>query len=273
MKKSALTSLFSLGTFLVASTASAQPCPPGSWLCANLQIGGGVSVTPPPPPPPPPPQPPVVIVQAEPVYVPPPQTYVVTSTPTVTYQNTYRVWGLGTDNNFGIGAFASGISLGSRDHSSSLLGGVAVARFRYHPYFATELTLGLYGGTDYNGDTRAEVPLTVSEMVYFNPMHRLQVYGLLGIGSSWATVNYANPTARGRDTGSYTYIGGQVGLGLEWHITRRFALFTDVRGFLRTRVDSETDTNPEFTRTLGARTETSNSSLGVVGNIGAMFYF
>ncbi|MEZ4409932.1 MAG: hypothetical protein R3A52_26170 [Polyangiales bacterium] len=271
MNKTALSSLISLGAFLVASTASAQPCPPGSWLCANLQIGGGVTVTPPPPPPPPPP---MVVVEAQPVYVPPP-TYVVTTTPVVTYQRTYNVVSLGRDQTVGICAFASGISLGSRDHGGGGLGGaVAAARFRYHPYLATELTLGAYAGSDYNGDSRAEVPITLSEMVYFNPQHRLQVYGLLGLGGSWAAVQYADPAARGgRDTGGYAYIGGQLGLGLEWQITRHFALFTDVRAFLRTRVDAETAINPEFTRTNGGRTETTNTSAGVVGNLGAMFYF
>ncbi len=269
MNKTALSSLISLGALLVASTASAQPCPAGSWLCANLQIGGGVAVTPPPPPPPPA----TVVVEAQPVYVPPPRTYVVTTTPVVTYQRTYNVVGFNRDQTVGIGAFASGISLGSREHGGGLGGAVAAARFRYHPYLATELTLGVYGGSDYNGDARAEVPATLSELVYFNPMHRLQVYGLIGIGGSWATVEYANPSARGRDAGGYAYIGGQLGLGLEWQITRHFALFTDVRAFLRTRIDSETQINPEFSRTNGGRTETTNTSAGVVGNLGAMFYF
>jgi len=298
MKTIALSSLVALSVTLLSSAALAQQCPPGS-VCAGAQIntgifgiggsisiGGGVA---------PQPQPvaPVYVQPAQPVYVPQPPVYVqqpptvvYVQQPTryvvqqpVTYTTTttnYQWAGLQRGQAIGLGAFASGLSFGGRGSESvSLFGAGATVRFRYHPYLATEATLGGYYGRDYNGDQRAEVPATINELIYFNPMHRLQVYGVLGVGLSWATVQYEglNAITRGRDNAGYAYIGAQAGLGLEWQITRNFSLFTDARAFIRTRVDSEVESNPEYSRSNGTRTETTNTSAGVTGQLGAMFYF
>lgn len=298
MKKIALSSLLCVSATLFSAAALAQDCPPGS-VCAgaqlntgifgiggNVQINGGVAPRPvyvqpqtvyvqPPQP---------VYVQPQPVYVQPQTVYVqqptryVVSQPVqyTTTTATYQWIGLRRGQAIGLGAFASGLSAGARDQQRASLGGVgATMRFRYHPYLASELTLGGYFGRDYNGDQRAEVPVTVNELIYFNPMHRLQVYGILGLGVSWATVQYEglNAVTRGRDAAGYAYVGGQAGLGLEWQLTRNFSLFTDARAFIRTRVDSELETNPEYTRSSGTRVETTNTSAGVTGQLGAMFYF
>ena len=95
MKKIALSTVLASASLLATSLANAQDCPPGSWLCAGLQIGAGVSggvvigggrpALPPPPPPPPPPasvvvQTPMVEFQpAPPVYLQPPQPVVAAS--------------------------------------------------------------------------------------------------------------------------------------------------------------------------------------------------
>jgi hypothetical protein len=294
MKKIALASLLSVSATLLSAAVSAQDCPPGS-LCAgaqintgifgiggSVQINGGVA----------PPRPVYVQPAPQPVYVQPPQTvyvqprtvyiqqptrYVVSQPVQYTTTTTSYQWiGLQRNQAVGLGAFASGLSYGGRGENQVAMGGVGASlRFRYHPYFATELTLGGYFGRDYNGDQRAEVPATVNELFYFNPMHRLQVYGILGIGMSWASVQYEGLSAatHRRDTAGYAYFGGQAGLGLEWQITRNFSLFTDARAFIRTRVDAEVNSNPEFTRSNGTSTQTTNTSAGVTGQLGAMFYF
>lgn len=297
MKNVALASLLAATVALAAAPAQAQNCPPGSWLCANLQIGGGVSVTPPPPPPPPQPvmqvqtqvQTPVVVVQAEvmppppaPVYIPPPpppQRMVVVTQPEVTYTTTtyqYQYAGFTGRQTVGLGAWAGGLAMGSRESERGAgMGGVGGSlRFRYAPHFATELTLGVMGGTDYNGDNRAEFPVTVNQLFYLNPQNRLQVYGLLGLGASWAGVGYDDSlsTRRG-DSASYAYFGAQVGVGLEWQITRHISLFGDARAFIRTRVDAEASSNPEFTRIHDGVRQTSNTSVGLLGSGGVMFYF
>lgn len=294
MKKIALTSLLTLSATLFSAAALAQECPPGSFCAGaqlntgifgiggSVQINGGVAPRPVYVQPAPPvyvqaPQP--VYVQPQTVYVQQPTRYVITQQPVqyTTTTTSYQWVGLSRGQTIGLGVFGSGLSYGGgRGDDRVAMGGVGASmRFRYHPYLATELTLGGYFGRDYNGNQRAEVPATVNELIYFNPMHRLQVYGILGVGASWATVQYdgLDAATRGRDTAGFAYVGGQAGLGLEWQITRNFSLFTDARAFIRTRVDSETQTNPEFTRTNGTRTETTNTSAGVTGQLGAMFYF
>lgn len=290
MKNVTLASLIASAVALAAVPAQAQNCPPGSWLCANLQIGGGVSVNPPPPPPPM--QTGVVVVQAEvtppvyvpppqPVYIPPPQQFVVVTQPEVTYTTTtttYQYAGYNGRQMVGLGAWAGGLGFGGRhaDRSGGMGGVGASLRFRYAPHFATELSLGLMGGTDYNGDTRAEFPVTVNQLFYLNPQNRLQVYGLLGLGGSWAGVGYNDDNIRGRggrDSAGYAYFGAQAGVGLEWQITRHLSLFGDARAFIRTRVDAEASSNPEFSRVQGGVRETTNTSVGLMGTGGVMFYF
>lgn len=292
MKKIALSSLLCVSATLLSTAALAQECPPGA-VCAGAQlntgifgIGGSVQINGGVAPPRPvymQPAQPVYVQAPQPVYVQPqtiyvqqPTRYVVSQPVQYTTATSYQWIGLQRNQAIGIGAFASGLSFGGRGDQRVSMGGVgATMRFRYHPYLATELTLGGYFGRDYNGDQRAEVPATVNELIYFNPMHRLQVYGILGIGMSLATVQYEglNAVTRRRDSAGYAYVGGQAGLGLEWQITRNFSLFTDARAFIRTRVDAEIETNPEYTRTNGTRAESTNTSAGVTGQLGAMFYF
>lgn len=299
MKKIALSSLLASASLLVTTLAQAQNCPPGSWLCADLQIGGGVSggvvigggrpvapaapvVVQPPPPAPvlvPAPPPPVVVMQPAPVYVPPPQPVVVVRQQPV-YYTTYTPAVALPDRpqTFGLGAYASGLFLSTHESSRSgaaMGGGAVMMRYRHTPFLASEATLGGMVGRDYNGDRRAEVPVTVGGALYFNPRNRFQVYGLLGVGMSFATVRYDGDNARfrGREDASYTYLGGYAGLGAEWQLSRNFSLLFDVRGFIRGRVDREVETNPEFTRYNGPRVETTNVSMGMTGQLGAMFWF
>ena len=296
MKKFALPSLLFVSLGLVTSSAAAQSCPPGSWLCAganvggvggSFSIGGGVVAQVPQPPvkirPPPPPPPPQTVYVEQPVYVQQP-VYVAQPVyvqqpiyqPAPVYVQNYQWVGAGRNSAFGLGAFATGLTFGGRGSQTSGLGGAGLtARFRYGQYLGTEVAVaGLYG-TDYNGDLRTEIPASLNELIYFNPQNRLQVYALLGVGMSFAGVQYQDGrgAGRGHDTASYTYAGGQAGLGLEWQLTRNFSLFTDARAFIRTRIDADASTNPEFTRVNGGVTQTSNTSFGVTGQLGAIFYF
>lgn len=298
MKKIALSTVLASASILATSVASAQDCPPGSWLCAGLQIGGGLSggvvigggrpapLPPQPPPPPPPPaavvQPPVVEFQpAPPVYIPPPQPVVIYRPAPVIYTTTYAPAPAPTvapRQTVGLGAYASGLFLAGSDSARErpAMGGAgAMMRYRHSPHFATEATIAGMFGRDYNGDTRAEVPVTLGGVVYFNPRNRFQVYGLLGAGLSFASVQYdlPNARARGMSEAGYFYLGGYAGIGAEWQLSQSFSLFFDVRGFMRGRVDRDAERNPEFTRMQGATTQTTNASMGLTGNLGAMFWF
>ena len=76
-------------------------------------------------------------------------------------------------------------------------------------------------------------------------------------------------TAGTPTTSGYAYIGGQLGLGVEWRISPVFALSADIRGFLRTRIDEDRDERPEFVD--GSRS--TNTSAGALGTLGMHFYF
>lgn len=308
MNKVALSSLVAVSLSVFASMANAQVCPPGSILCGGVRVGGGIAVggslgfgasvgvgvapapvqvVPTQMVPVPPPAEAVVVVQAPPpppvYYAPPPpppqQVVVVQQQPEIVYTTTttYQTYGFTGRQQVGLGAFAAGLAFGGREGERGAgIGGVgATLRYRYSPHMATEFNIAGLGGRDYNGDDRAEVPVTVNQIFYLNPQNRLQLYGLIGLGGSFAAVNYNGDNARerGRDTAGYGYFGGQAGIGLEWQLSRSFSLFTDVRGFVRARVDAEAESNPEYRRVQGGRVETTNTSVGMMGSFGALFYF
>lgn len=294
MNRIALASLV-FGLTAAAPSAFAQ-CPSGSWLCADITIGTSpppttvyvqpspppptVIVTPPPPPPrrvivvpapPPPPTtvyvqpspPPVVVYQPAPTYVAPPPTRLAYVPPQ------RRQHYLGLQAQLGGVAFPGG-------HNSAMGVLGAGMRFRSQGHFGAEMALHLAGGVDYNGDARVEVPFTLTGMYFFNPQNRFQVYGLAGIGMSFAAVEYAlrNRAAHPGSTGEYAYLGGYVGIGAELQITPHFSLFADMRGFLRGRVDNSRDINPEFARNLpNGTTQTTNTSTGLFSQIGGVLYF
>ncbi len=306
MNKLALSTL-ALGLTLAAPSAFAQQaCPPGSWLCADITIGGGVQAPPPvyvsppvmvmPPPPvvymqprprvyiqPPPPArvyiqpPPVVVYQPQQVYVPQQQFYYQQQQPQQGYQlqPPPRRGYAGLQVGLGGSYLGSGSMHGAPGGMGGVSGGL---RLRGAGHLGGELTIGIYGGRDFNRDDRTEVPISLSGLVYFNPQNRFQIYGVFGVGASWASVNYAagNTAAHGGLSGAnYGYVGGQLGLGAELQLSQRFSLFVDVRGFVRTRVDDGRNRNPEFSQFNASlhATETTNTSFGAVGQIGAALYF
>jgi len=68
----------------------------------------------------------------------------------------------------------------------------------------------------------------------------------------------------------YGYFGGQAGAGFELRVGRVLALNADLRGFLRTRIDSGAQSQPEFVDALG---HTTNTSAGALFTAGMTFYF
>ena len=173
-----------------------------------------------------------------------------------------RSWGY---NNFGA-AYVGHEALGDL-----LRGGFVQGRRQLR---GPVIVSGAYGGEDYDGNARREHPLTFDFMFFFPRASRFQVYTLVGGGFSFARVDTDGRWDDDWDDGSYderyAYIGGQLGLGFEWRISPVFALSADVRGFLRTRIDGDRDTNPEFVARDG---RTTNTSAGALGTLGMHFYF
>ena len=278
---------------LLAAPASAQQteCQPDDLLCAEVRIGpgragiriGGSRPEPPPPPiveaprppvvvvqptpPPPPPQPPTVVVQQQP-YQQPYRQQVVVQRPVYQQQAVRQVEDRYPSSSTGLHFHVDGL-LGE---DLAMMGAGAAFRIRPNPHFALDIGAGIYGGNDYNGMDRFEVPAVVDALFYFNPQHRFQFYALVGVGASFGHADGVNVHTGNADSRDYVHLGGEAGLGLEWRISRVFALNIDVRGFIRERVDS--DPEPEFRELNDAGNwQSTNTSGGATARLGMTFYF
>jgi hypothetical protein len=270
-------------TLAIPAVASAQAttaspgCPPGSWFCAETsQVpapaqGGQVQIQTVPAQP----APPVVVYQPPPPVVvyeqPRTQYYVVPPPPPPVYyyRPKYRSRG-----EWGINLHLEGAAFGHAStvpSGGSMWGGGFGLRYRPVPIFALETDLDFVGGVDYYDLSRTETATTVNGLFFLNPRSRAQVYLLAGFGWSWAhVVNDAtalNPSGGPLD---YAYFGGQGGIGLEFRVSKHFALNFDTRAFIRTRIDGAAQYQPEFTSSNG---QTTNTSAGVLFTGGMTFYF
>jgi hypothetical protein len=208
------------------------------------------------------PPPPVVVYQG-PRYVPPPPVYYVRPR-----KDSYP-----KRNEWGLNLHVEGAALGhspTADHDSGM-GGVGFGlRYKPVPAFGIEADVDFLSGRDYNGFRRDETAFTLNGLLFLNPRSRSQIYLLGGFGWSGASVVDDSP---GYDAAqySYTYFGGQGGLGVEFRLARHFALNLDALGFIRERIDSNAASQPEFhDPTTG---QTSNTSGGVLFRGGLTFYF
>ncbi len=137
-------------------------------------------------------------------------------------------------------------------------------------HFAIDVGLDAIGGRDYNGRRRAEIPFTVSGIVYANPRDIVQFYMLAGLGWSHASVamdDHQEPEM----VSSYSYFGGQMGAGLEIRIAPPISLNFDLIGFLRGRTDANARSNPEFSDPGTGRI--TNTSGGGLFRAGIIFYW
>ncbi len=154
----------------------------------------------------------------------------------------------------------------------AILGGIGIAfRFRPLPLFAVDLGLELLGGSDYNGNDRAEQAFVGNTLLFFNPGDRVQGFVLAGfnIGGAQARIAYLGGQPVPLHDASYAYVGVQAGLGLEWRITRAVALTGDFQMFARGRIDS----GPEAEYVEPGTHLTTNASGGGLFRAGVTFYF
>jgi hypothetical protein len=290
-----------------AAQSAPSSCPPGSWFCAEppqeqaSPAGSAVqplaplpspdeAAPPPSPPPYPPPPPPYPYRSRSPyasapppppavAYQPPPPAAVVRPEVPPPYAYPYpppyypyppprpiREWGLN------VHAAAAAIGHGTAGNTS--MGGLGAGlRFKPTPRFGIEADIDVFGGTDYQGDSRSETALSLNGLLFLNPRSSAQVYLLAGFGGSSAHVTCdAGSTAcpTGSPDTHYGYFGGQVGVGLELRFGRVVALNADLRGFIRARTDSQAQSQPEFVDAYG---RTTNSSAGALLTGGMTFYF
>jgi hypothetical protein len=151
------------------------------------------------------------------------------------------------------------------DEVRGMGGAGASFRWRPSPYFAFDLGGDIVGGSDYHGDDRVEFSGALSGILYFNPQHRVQVYGIGGLHLSHAEVERnsvmtdANWNTWEDQSEGRNYFGGHGGLGIEFRISRHFGMFLDGLAIIRTRIDSD---EPEFhDPNTGESTNTSGAGL------------
>ncbi len=284
-----------LAALVIAAPASAQTteCRPGDLFCAELRIGpgragvrigGGDPVPPPPPPPPVVVQPPTVYVQPAPPPPPPPPPPMQVQPPTVYVQPAppppvvyaqpmaQPVLVQPAQDRFPASSTGLHLHLSGLFAEQLAMGGVGGAfRIRPNPHLAVDLGAGVYGGEDYNGLERVDVPLQADLLVFFNPQHRFQFYALVGAGASFGYAEGFNRNTLNFDSREYAHLGGELGLGVEWRLSRFFALNFDVRGFIRQRVDGNPE--PEFIELTATGVRGTDTSGGVLGRLGMTFYF
>lgn len=248
---------------VVVVSPAPQQVPPSPVIVAPAPPqprGRVIVVAPAPPAPPLPPPPPRVVVAPAPQ----PQETVV-----VIEQHPARYRLVAPFQNRKVGLTAR---LGTMMNDQVRMGGVQLGlRFRPSRIFGVEVGVGAYGGTDYNGMTRGEVPVTFDAMFFLPRASRVQAYVLAGFGISYAHTQGTHQGYGREMERDMAYFGGQLGIGVEWRVAPRFALSTDLRTFLRTRVSDDLGDLPEFyDPSTGNSTDTS---IGAVGTLGAHFYF
>ena len=175
---------------------------------------------------------------------------------------------LGFNVHFGIGLFGPGAS------DKAALGGAGLAlRYRPLPHFAMDFGFELLGGTDYNGNNRGEQSFVTNAVLFVNPRGRVQAYvlGGLNVGGSQVRIEAFGGRPVPSHDASYTYIGVQGGLGVEWRFAEYTAIGGDFQLFARTRLDSDAYGEPEYEDPTTHLV--TNASGGGLFRLGVTFYF
>jgi len=250
------------------------------------QVGGQIVVGVPQPPqvqvqpPPPPGQPPTVIIVTPgmrpmpppPRYYPmPPPRYI--PMPPPMYRRPPQQPQLAS--RFGLNLRVGGAFFSDENAApdAAMFGVGGSIKYRPIPWAGVEAGLDVFGGKDYNGFDRMEVPFSLNGLIYFNPMSRFQVYAFGGANAShaWVSTNKVTPLLAfdGKQySGEYDYFGGQLGLGVELRLGQHFGINLDAMGFIRTRTDD--GPRPEFVSPSGQQTNTSG---GFLTRAGINFWF
>ena len=252
------------------TVAAAAECPPGDWFCEPSPV----PTTPPPeeanPTPPPPAQAPdepnpQVFRPERPQFdlrVPPP--------PPPISRFRHRGWGIRThlmvplvDSDAASNYSMAGLGIGGRARPDEAV--------------ALDLSLDSMAGVDYSGHRRTELALDFSTTVFFNPRDRVQGFLLAGLGWSRADVSYkvhemsAAGAVKSQHDDTYYYFGLFAGLGVEWRFDSRWSTDLALIGFLRNRMDSKAENNPEFVDPK-TKLATNSSGFGLL-RLGLNYYF
>ncbi len=237
----------------------------------HFSVSGQIIVAPAPPPVvimPLPPPPPMVVVQPTPVvyaYAAP------TPPPTVIVKKQVVAPGPPAfDKKVGIGLKLDGAIHSQETKVGEGMGGAGLLlRMRLKPHFALELAIDALGGKGYAGEPRFEVPAYLTLMWYpGRHWSVVQPYLMLGFGGAWARVGEDPHADRP------VYVGGLGGIGLELKLGKQLALFAEMRGFVRYRVnDRPSDPEVPTAGTCKDDGTCTNYEGGGLFSVGLIAYF
>lgn len=258
------------------SLANAQTCAPGDWFCDPA-----AEEAPPPPQTPPdsapgqgrergappdsqererivlePPEP-------EPEFEPEPPP------PRMRRRHRFPRWGAS------IHVFGALLGNDSKISDNASMGGVGIGlRHFFIPELALEANGEFAFGNDYNGYERQEGSLLFHAVGVLNPRSMVRAYLFGGLGFSSASVRVrptdVTPVTSKYDE-RYSYVGVDLGGGVEVRVTRHAAIFVDLLGFVRDRTDNDDRSRPEFVDPKDGRT--TNTSGGALLRVGSQFYW
>jgi len=134
----------------------------------------------------------------------------------------YRMFGLGLRLT---GATLEGEKLGLSSAENPTMGGVGLhAKGRLSRSFGLELSLDHLSG-DGDNFTQRTVPVMASFTYHLFPESRFQVYGLAGAGVHFTRLEYLG----GRYNYDMTELAGQLGVGVEFFLSRNISISADLR--------------------------------------------
>ncbi|NLE88956.1 MAG: hypothetical protein GX607_21450 [Myxococcales bacterium] len=110
--------------------------------------------------------------------------------------------------------------------------------FRFIPVSFLTLEPGIDGfaGHDYYGRERTETTLSFNSIITLNPNDPIQVYGLVGVFTTTAEVKGVDPGPLMRSNpGRYSYVGAQIGAGIELRVDPALGFHADILGYTRQR--------------------------------------
>ncbi len=110
--------------------------------------------------------------------------------------------------------------------------------FRFIPVSFLTLEPGIDGfaGHDQYGRERTETTLSFNSIITLNPNDPIQVYGLVGVFTTTAEVKGVDPGPVMRSNpGRYSYVGAQIGAGIELRVDPALGFHADILGYTRQR--------------------------------------
>jgi opacity protein-like surface antigen len=158
---------------------------------------------------------------------------------------------------FGLGVFAGPVDVEGNDYGTDL---GLVGRLRLSDHFRLE---GELSKTDIDDGARVDRRLGAALLYDFNPWGSLAPYILGGAGVGRAEMDGMYGANQGY---------GEVGLGLEWRLSRQFSLMADIRAGQRANHRDDDAAEPLISSSPPPATMDTHENY-TRGRIGALLYF